>query len=220
MLPGKKYTPDEIVRILVQRKWLIILPFVIGVAGGVFAFKRVQELYRSETLIVVVPQRIPDSYVKSITTRVEDRLTSISEQIMSRSRLERIINDFDLYREARASGPMEDVIQRMRADIQPTMDGRDSLSFRISYVNQDPKIAQKVTERLASLYIEESLRDRANLTDSTSQFLESQLEDAKRRLLEHEKNSRYTAAPIRDSFRRSCRATYRQSRMRSCSCNR
>jgi polysaccharide chain length determinant protein (PEP-CTERM system associated) len=65
--------------------------------------------------------------------------------------------------------------------------GKDSLAFRVSYVSHDPRTAQKVTERLASLYIEENLRDRENQAESTSQFLESQLEDAKRRLLEHEK---------------------------------
>jgi polysaccharide chain length determinant protein (PEP-CTERM system associated) len=91
-----------------------------------------------------------------------------------------------LYKEARATGVMEDVVQKMRSDIKPTLVGKDS-AFRISYVSKDPRIAQKVTERLASLYIEENLRDRANLAEGTNQFLESQLEDAKRRLVDHEK---------------------------------
>jgi polysaccharide chain length determinant protein (PEP-CTERM system associated) len=144
-------------------------------------------MYKSETLIMVVPQRIPDSYVKStVTAKVEDRLPSISDQILSRSRLERIITDLNLYPAQRAHGVMEDVVQRMRdKDVQVKLEGKDS--FRVGYVNSDPKIAQKTTERLASLYIEENLRDRENLAESTNQFLESQLEDAKRRLLEHEK---------------------------------
>jgi polysaccharide chain length determinant protein (PEP-CTERM system associated) len=187
VLPGKKYTPDEILRILVRRKWLLILPLAAGLTAGVFGFRQFPEEYRSETLIMVVPQRIPDSYVKStITATVEDRLSSISDQIMSRSRLEKIITDFDLYKEARATGVMEDVVQKMRSDIKPTLVGKDS-AFRISYVSKDPRVAQKVTERLASLYIEENLRDRTNLAEGTNQFLESQLEDAKRRLVDHEK---------------------------------
>lgn len=188
MLPGKKYTPEEIVRILLRRKWLIILPLVLGTAGGIVVFRKMPKLYRSETLIMVVPQRVPDAYVKStITATVQDRLTSISDQILSRSRLERIILDFDLYKEMRAKGIMEDVVQRMRGDIKPSVDGKEATSFRVSYISREPKTAQKVTERLASLYIEENLRDRENLAESTNQFLESQLEDAKRRLIEHEK---------------------------------
>ena len=74
---------------------------------------------------------------------------------MSRSRLERIITDFDLYPAERARGIMEDVIAKMRADINgPTLVGKES--FRLSYVNRDPQVAQKVTERLASLYIDEN----------------------------------------------------------------
>ena len=188
MLPGKKYTPEEIVRIVLRRKWLIILPLIVGAAGGVVVFRKMPKMYRSETLIMVVPQRIPDSYVKStVTATVQDRLTSISDQILSRSRLERIILDLDLYKEMRENGIMEDVVQRMRSDIKPSVDGKEATSFRVSYISRDPKTAQKVTERLATLYIDENLRDRESLAESTNQFLESQLEDAKRRLIEHEK---------------------------------
>jgi polysaccharide chain length determinant protein (PEP-CTERM system associated) len=135
---------------------------------------------------MVVPQRVPDAYVKpTVTEGIEDRLPSISEQILSRSRLERIILDFDLYAGLRSGGIMEDVVQRMRGDIEVKLEGKES--FRVSYASPDPKTAQKVTERLASLYIEENLRDRENLAEGTNLFLESQLQDAKRRLVEHEK---------------------------------
>jgi polysaccharide chain length determinant protein (PEP-CTERM system associated) len=187
VLPGKKYSPDEILRIVLEGKWLIVIPLVVAAALSVFMARRLPRLYRSETLIMVIPQRIPDSIVKStVTAKIEDRLPSISEQILSRSRLERIINDFNLYPIERSRGVMEDVIVRMRGDIKgPTLVGKES--FRLSYVSRDPKTAQQVTERLASLYIEENLRDRENQAEGTNQFLESQLADAKRRLLEYEK---------------------------------
>lgn len=187
MLPGKKYSPDEILRIVLRRKWLIVLPFVAAVIGSIYVARRVPQLYRSETLIMVVPQRIPDSIVKStVTAKIEDRLPSISEAILSRSRLERIINDFNLYPVERTRDVMEDVIVRMRADIKgPTLVGKES--FRLSYVSSDAKTAQKVTERLASLYIDENRRDRENQAEDTNQFLESQLAAAKLRLLDYEK---------------------------------
>ena len=80
---------------------------------------------------------------------------------------------------------MEDVVQRMRADIKVKIEGKES--FRVTYVSDAAKTAQMATDRLASLYIEENLRDQENVAQNTNQFLESQLEDAKRRLAEHEK---------------------------------
>jgi polysaccharide chain length determinant protein (PEP-CTERM system associated) len=187
VLPGRKYTVEEVARILRRRWWLILLPFVVGTAAGLLVHRRLPAQYQSETVILVIPQRIPDSYVKStVSANVEDRLRSVSEQILSRSRLERIIRDFDLYKAERQSGVMEDVVKKMTNDIDVKLEGKES-SFRVAYISPDPAIAQKVTERLAALFIEENVRDRANLADSTNSFLESQVQDAKRRLIEQEK---------------------------------
>jgi polysaccharide chain length determinant protein (PEP-CTERM system associated) len=170
-----------------RRRWLILLPFALGLAFVPIVAKLFPQKYRSETLIMVIPQRVPDSYVKStVTATVEDRLPSISDQILSRSRLERIIEDFDLYRSDRGKKPLEDVIRLMRADVGPVSIKEGERSFRVGYSSKDPKTAQKVAARLASLFIEENSRDRENLAESTNVFLESQLEDAKERLLVYE----------------------------------
>jgi polysaccharide chain length determinant protein (PEP-CTERM system associated) len=186
VLPGKKYAPEEIVRILIRRAWLILLPLVLCTSGAVVVSKLLPNRYMSETLIMLFPQRIPDSYVKStVTSNIEDRLATLRDQILSRSRLERIILDLGLYQPLRSKLPMEDVVQRMRKDIDVKVEGKDS--FRVTYISQDAGTAQKTTERLASLFIEENLRDRENLAEDTNQFLDSQLEDARRRLVENEK---------------------------------
>jgi polysaccharide chain length determinant protein (PEP-CTERM system associated) len=186
VLPGKKYTPEDVLRILWDRKWILAIAFLICSAGAVVYAKRLPNEYRSETVIMLVPQRIPDSYVKTtVTGKIEDRLVTLREQILSRSRLERIVLDLDLYPELRRRVPMEDVIQRMRGDIDITLEVKES--FRVSYIARDARTAQRVAERLAALFIEENLKDRENLAEETNQFLDSQLEDAKRRLIEHEK---------------------------------
>lgn len=186
MLPGKTFTPEEVLRILWRRKWLLIVPFVVASVCTAILTYRLPKSFRSETLILVVPQRVPESYVRStVTARIEDRLSTIQQQILSRSRLERIILDFNLYPELRQKLVMEDVVVRMRTDIEVKIERGDA--FRVSYVTGVPQTAQKVAERLASLFIEENLRDREVLAEQTNQFLEGQLEDAKRRLLEHEK---------------------------------
>ncbi|PYR15688.1 MAG: hypothetical protein DMG00_00100 [Acidobacteria bacterium] len=186
MVPGKKYTPEDFLDIARRRIWLIIIPFVLVSTATAIVAKRTPNLYRSETVILVVPQRIPESYVRStITSRIEDRLQSIGQQILSRTRLERIILDFDLYASDRRTAPMENVVEIMRRDIEVETVKGDA--FKVTYVSGDPKAAMEVTNRLASLFIEENRRDREVLADGTNQFLESQLEDARRRLAEHEK---------------------------------
>jgi polysaccharide chain length determinant protein (PEP-CTERM system associated) len=186
VLPGKKFTAEDVGRLVMARGSIVVLLVAVGLAAAPVLSRFAPELYRSETVIMVIPQRVPDTYVRStVTAKVEDRLPSISNQILSRSRLERTIEDFGLYSGERATGIMEDIVQQMRADISVQLEGQDS--FRVSYISSDAQIAQKVTARLASLYIEENLRDRETLAEETNLFLESQLDEAKQRLIEHEK---------------------------------
>ena len=132
MLPGKTLSSDDLVRLVRSRRWLILLPFAIGLAFAPMIARNIPKVYRSETLIMIVPQRVPDSYVKStVTEKVEDRLPSISDQIMSRSRLETIINDFELYPELLGRAPMEDVVRQMRGDIGPPQIKEGAQSFRV-----------------------------------------------------------------------------------------
>lgn len=186
MLPGKRFGPTEITRILLHRGWLVVLPVALGLSAAPVLARMVAKQYRSETLIMVVPQRVPDSYVKStVTAKMEDRLPSMSSLILSRSRLERTIMDFELYPALRAQRTIDDVVERMRGDIEVRLEGQES--FRVSYLSSDPYVAQKVTARLAALFIDENLRDRERLADQTNRFLESQVEEAKARLIGHEK---------------------------------
>src|SRR5687767_7206247 len=133
MIPGKSYKPEDLVIIAWRLKWVILTPFVAVVLGTILWVQFLPDLYTSETLILVVPQRIPETYVQStVTSRIEDRLQSISQQILSRTRLERIIRDFDLYAEERAVVSIEDLITRMRRDITVTVETVKGDSFRVS----------------------------------------------------------------------------------------
>lgn len=185
MIPGKKYTSEEVLQVAWRRKWMIAVPAVVVAAATALVSSQLPNRYRSQTLILVVPQRVPEAYVKStVTTRIEDRLQSISQQILSRTRLERIIQDFNLYTRERQTELMEDIVAQMRSDIDLQIVKGDA--FQLSYILDQPRTAMKVTERLAALFIEENLRDREILAEGTNQFLESQVEDARGRLAVHE----------------------------------
>ena len=204
MIPGKQYSFDTLVQIARRRKWLIVA------AGGADRGRRrawivrtLPNVYRSDTLILVVPQRVPESYVRStVTARIEDRLQTISQQILSRTRLEQIVNDFNLYpKDAPDSELMEDIVERMRTrDIRIDIVKGDA--FRVSYQAGDPRVAMRVTERLASLFIDESLRDREVLAEGTNQFLSTQLDEARRQLVAEREEAR--GIPAR-STTASCR---------------
>jgi len=186
MIPGKQYSPELLLQLAWRHKWRIVIPALLVATVATVVTHELPNRYQSDTLILVVPQRVPEAYVRStVTTNIADRLQAISQQILSRTRLERIIQDFNLYADRRKVDIMEDIVERMRKDIEVQIVKGDA--FRVSFTSTEPRTAMRVTERLASFFIDESLRDREVLAEGTNQFLESQLEDARRRLIENEK---------------------------------
>jgi len=186
MLPNKSYTPDDILKIAWRRRWIILIPFAVVTIAVAVLTKRLPEKFKSEEVILVVPQRLPADYVRpTVTTRIEDRLLTIQQQIMSRSRLEPIITEYGLYSKELRVMPMEEVVERMRdEDVKIVVERGDA--FRISFINENPQTAKNVVEKLANLFIAENLRDRALVAEDTNEFLDTQLEEARKKLVEHE----------------------------------
>src|ERR1051325_4812541 len=132
MLPGRQYTLGDVLFLAKKWKWVVIVLWVVVGVGAVMIGRMMPDKYRSESLIQVVPQRVPENFVRStVTARIEDRLPAISQQILSRTRLERIIQDFSLYTEERKTGLMEDIVAEMRRDINVEMVKGDA--FRVEY---------------------------------------------------------------------------------------
>ena len=197
MLPGKKYTPDDYARILWRRRWFIIVPAVVISSTTAVVAMFLPNVYRASTNVMIVPQRVPEEFVQStVTNPLAERLDMISQQILSRTQLERIVQEFNLYERERSQMILEDVIERMRKDIRVTVstnrrNRRDRTgSFSISFDSPNARTAMRVTERLGSLFVQENLEDRQLLADQTNQFLQTQLEEARRRLVDQESKLR------------------------------
>ena len=182
----------EYLEILLRRKWLILIPFTISVVVSVYLCVTLPAIFRSETTILVEPQQVPENYVKStVTGSVQDRLNIISQQILSRTMLESVINEFNLYPKFRDAHSMEEVVEVMRknVEIKVVQKSNESSSttaaFTLAYCGTDPEVVQKVTGKLATMYIEENLRVRETMAHGTREFLEKQLkeleEDLKKR---------------------------------------
>ena len=192
MLPGRELTIDSALKVLRRRRWLFIGPLFLGVLGGLLYSRSQPSLYRSDAVIQVVPQRVPESYVSStVTERVEDRLRALAQQVLSRTQLEKLITEFNLFPDERRKSPLEDVVVLMQTErvlieplaaAQTAARGSQSEAFRVSFDYQDAVVAQKVVERLASFFIDTNARERGSQADQTSQFLEAQMSDARGRL--------------------------------------
>lgn len=186
MLPGKRYTIDDVARIAWRGKWIVLAPAILTSLVAATYLRYLPDVYQAETTILVVAQRVsPDLIRGQNTSNVGERLRGLQQQILSRTRLEPIILDLNLYPELRQRQPMEDVVANMRNDVTVQMIRGDA--FSVAYRSQSPVLAQEVAGRLASLTIEENLRDRELIADATSQFLESQLNEARQKLTDNEK---------------------------------
>jgi len=189
--PGKTFNIHDYIEIVLRRIWYIIIPFVvIGTAAVLYAFYAPKE-YRATTLILVTPQKIPETFVKpTVTSKIEDRLQSISQEIMSRTRLEQIVSEFKLYQEETKSLSREEIVELMRKNIRVEIKGKEGAYlgyFTISYQGRDPKTVTLVTNKLASLFIEENLKFREQQAQGASEFLAIELNAMKAKLEEQEK---------------------------------
>ena len=186
MLPGRKYKPEDLLVILRQHVWWVLVPFAIISAVTAAVARKLPDRYSSESLVRVVPQQVPTDYVKQLQTEsIGDRLQAMQAQVLSRSRLERIIEEHNLYSEERRKGIMEDVIQQMRDDITLQVSKGDV--FRVGYTGANRITVQKVASELATAFVNASASDQENLAVDTNQFMDAQVEDARRILAETEK---------------------------------
>lgn len=146
----------------------------------------VSPVYRSGTLILVEQPTMPKAYVTpNISDDLQERLQSITQQILSRTRLLHIIDQFNLYARKHAQRSPDDKVQLMRKDIDIELvrDSRNQISaFNVYYSSHDPQLAQKVTSELTNLFITENLEVRQQQSEDTTKFLEDQLETSRQTL--------------------------------------
>jgi len=192
----------EIVQILRRRKKTFLVTFFsILLLAIVIAFI-LPPVYVSKSTILIETQQVPPEYFKtSSASYVEERLSTISQQILSSSKLLEIIRQFNLYPDMRKNSPTEDIAEKMRNDIKletistfdlsknnPGMPRESSRSkettvaFRLAYEGGEPATVQKVADVLASLYLKENLRTRSERAAGTTEFLNSQLNEIKKQM--------------------------------------
>jgi polysaccharide biosynthesis transport protein len=169
--------------VVCRRRWWIGLPLFLvwGIVWGVSWW--LPSRYRSETTILVDAPKVPEQYVASnVAPDLQVRLQTLTQQILSRTRLQHIIDDFNLYVAERVRLSPDELIERMRTDINVELiqsATKQLTAFKISYSAPSGRVAQAVTSRLTSLFIAENLHASASQSADTTQFLEDQLQKAR-----------------------------------------
>jgi polysaccharide chain length determinant protein (PEP-CTERM system associated) len=179
--------PKTIIDIVIKRRWVVIFPFLIAMIAGIVLSVKLPRIYEASTLILIQPQKVPQNYVQSIVTSDPgERISTLSQQILSRTNLEKIIEEFQLYK-----GPefenlyVEDKINSLRRNISVSVSNdkrRESDAFTISYQGKDPQRVMRITNTLSTFFIDENLRLREAQAVGTSDFLDDELSVMKKRL--------------------------------------
>ena len=183
-----QFSAEHYLRLLLHRKWLVLSVFLVVSATTILIARSLPDVFSSETVILVDAQKVPEAYVKStVTGDVRNRLGTLSQQILSATRLQRIIDSLNLYPEDKKKLAREDLINRMRADISVSVvsdfgGSQDLQAFRISYSGQNSRLVAQVTNELASLFIEENLKARELQATGTTEFLQNQLQETRQTL--------------------------------------
>jgi len=190
MVRNGEFTLADVKRV-VRRKWWVI-PVCVMVCGalGVLAALKLPKKYTSQTLVLVSKPMVPVEYVKPIETEdLNQRLASMKEQILSRSRLEPVINKFGLYMEDRRKVPMEQLVEKLRTAIEisplepmPGTVDRSMPGFHVSVIFDNPKTAQQICAEITSMFTVQNSKALENDAASTNSFISEHLEDAKAKL--------------------------------------
>ncbi len=195
MLPGRAISPALILQIVRKRAWLILIPPAITLFAALVYSSRLIDLYQSEMLIAVDPQRVPDSFVRStVTLGTDRRLEALKVKVLSKAALQELIDRHDLYPEERKTWHPDDVTEKMRGAIGMVMqiprprwgEEPQPTAFRVQFTYTDPVIATKVTDELGHLFVDKNVQDRGALAGATNKFLESQLAESRAKLEEQE----------------------------------
>lgn len=190
----RELTPSDYINML-RRRWVLIMAFtIVGAPLAYGVSKFLPPKYTSQTLVLVERPAVSPNVVAPVdTTSIGERLASMRPQILSRTRLEPIIRQFGIYAQDSDRVSMDALVERLQKAIEVNpvapMDGTGGGNLPGFFINvtlSDPRTAQQVCTALTSMFIEENLRNSAQHSEVTTQFLTQQLDEAKKNLDEQD----------------------------------
>ena len=205
-------TPEDYFRVINNHKWLIIVPIVLCVSLAAALCQWLPKTYRSSTLLYFQEQKV--RYVKGVDAPESGgdsqkpdvamgvRIDAMKEVLYKRELLAQVAEEFHLYGyDKETSTPAQDnsVASRLRSLVQ--IDPKDAPLLKVSFTDAEPTVARAVTARLADLFVQENTKSRDAITQSSSEFLQHELDilkvqlEAKERALAQFKQSHLGQLP-------------------------
>lgn len=194
MVRNGEFTAADIKRVL-RKNWWILPACALGFgAASVLVATQIPKQYTSRTLVLVSRPAVPADYVKPVVTEdLTQRLSSMKGEILSRSRLEPIIEKFNLYADDRIKIHMEDLVERLRKTVEispleptPGMQDRDIPGFSVNVTFNNAQVAQQICTEITSMFLEQNSRALEQQASRTTSFIGQQLDEAKAKLDEQD----------------------------------
>jgi polysaccharide chain length determinant protein (PEP-CTERM system associated) len=190
----REITLDDALSI-VRRWWPLLLALSLIGGGSGYAISQVlPKKFTSQTLVLVQGPTVLTDYVRPVVSDdINQRLAAMQQQILSRSRLEPVIKELNLFPAESPGLPTEELVDRLRkavtiSPIHPMAETRaqNLPGFTISVVFNEPRIAQQICSRITSMFLEENVQLRHDQAEQTTDFLVTELNDAKAKLDEQD----------------------------------
>jgi succinoglycan biosynthesis transport protein ExoP len=199
MKPNEEVDISYFIRVLKRRRKYFVIPALGVLVVAILVAQLLPSIYESSSTILIEEQQIPPEFVRStVTGFADERIQSLTQQILSRVKLWEIIQQFNLYADLREKLTREEIIEKMRgnitlntisAEVAPENRKRRrsnqpevTIAFSIAYQGKNPDTVQKVAGTLASLYLEQNLKTREAQAQSTTQFLQAELKELQERI--------------------------------------
>ncbi len=184
-----RFHPLDYLSVVRRRKWWFIVPATLAVLVGIGLVLFLPRQYRSTATVGIAAPAVTGDLAASAALNREERIRALSQQLLSRPVLTRVVRAEGL--DAGEVG-LDAAVGRLRAGVQPitfptpvapTPRGEPSLDlFYVSYVDSSPEAAQRITNRLVEVFVDETSRSRTARAEDTIVFLDAQLRQAQQRL--------------------------------------
>jgi polysaccharide chain length determinant protein (PEP-CTERM system associated) len=173
MTASSDFDIKKIINVFYVQKGMIITVFLVILSLAAYLALSLPDIYRSSTVIFITPQKLPLSYVPSpVTSSIDQRIRVISQDILSRTRLEKIVQELNLYPQL---SKMDTRVAKLRRNIligaDAVKDVRGADTFALSFEYTNPEKAMQVANRLGALFIDESSQRGQQQATGTTTFI-------------------------------------------------
>lgn len=185
---------DEYRSILVYRWRTVLIVWLFLSAVSLIGVQLIPNTYQASTTILAYPRKIPEKYVAAaVVDDPSDRLTLLQQEILSSTRLQDVMQKYNLYSRLIATAGKDAAVLEMRKQIKiQTSRGASNgpSAFTLTFTSDNPNVVAGVTNELANSFILKNLSNREQQVHGTTSFISDQLDEARTDLQRQEEQLR------------------------------